>query len=107
MIVVAGGSGARFGGPKQYEPLGDRRVLDWALEAAHSVADRVVLVVPAERAADPEPGADVVVAGGATRTASVRAGLAVVDPDAEVVVVHDAARPFAPAWPPRPPGGPA
>lgn len=97
MIVVAGGSGARFGGPKQYEPLGDRRVLDWALEAAHSVADRVVLVVPAERAADPEPGADVVVAGGATRTASVRAGLAVVDPDAEVVVVHDAARPFAPA----------
>lgn len=56
-----------------------------------------MLVVPADRAADPEPLADVVVAGGATRSASVRAGLAAVPPDAERVLVHDAARPLAPA----------
>jgi len=97
VIVVAAGSGARFGGAKQYAPLAGRRVLDWSLDAARSVADRVVLVVPPERAGVPEPGADAVVAGGATRSASVRAGLAAVASDAEVVVVHDAARPLAPA----------
>ncbi|MCC6434987.1 MAG: 2-C-methyl-D-erythritol 4-phosphate cytidylyltransferase [Acidimicrobiales bacterium] len=94
-IVVAGGSGARFGGPKQYAPLAGRRVLDWSLDAARAHADGVVLVVPAEALDQAEPGADVVVAGGATRSASVRAGLAAVPGDATVVVVHDAARPLA------------
>lgn len=92
-IVVAAGSGARFGERKQYLALGDRRVLDWSLALAHERADGVVLVVPAELAGDPEPGADVVVAGAATRSGSVRAGLAAVPADADVVVVHDAARP--------------
>jgi 2-C-methyl-D-erythritol 4-phosphate cytidylyltransferase len=92
-IVVAAGSGDRFGGPKQYEPLGALRVLDWSLAAAHEVCDGVVLVVHPERAGDPEPGADVVVAGGLTRSSSVREGLAAVPPDADVVLVHDAARP--------------
>jgi 2-C-methyl-D-erythritol 4-phosphate cytidylyltransferase len=95
-VVVAAGSGTRFGARKQYEMLGDRRVLDWALDAARSVAAGVVVVVPEAAAATPEPGADMVVPGGATRSASVRAGLAAVPPDAAVVVVHDAARPLAP-----------
>ncbi|HEY8525933.1 MAG TPA: 2-C-methyl-D-erythritol 4-phosphate cytidylyltransferase [Acidimicrobiales bacterium] len=94
-IVVAAGAGTRFGRPKQYEPLGGRRVLDWSLDAARSVADGVVAVVPADRAAKPEPGADRVVAGAATRSGSVRAGLAAVPPEAAVVVVHDGARPLA------------
>src|SRR5947209_6478903 len=97
VVVVAAGRGERFGGPKQYERLGDRRVLDWSLAAARTVADGVVLVVAAERADDPEPLADVVVAGGATRSASVRAGLDAVPADAAVIVVHDAARPAASA----------
>ncbi len=95
MVVVAAGSGSRFGAPKQYEPLGGARVLDHALADARSCADGVVLVVAPERAEDVEPGADVVVAGGATRSASVRAGLAAVPDDADVVLVHDAARPLA------------
>jgi 2-C-methyl-D-erythritol 4-phosphate cytidylyltransferase len=95
-VVVAAGSGTRFGARKQYEALGDRRVLDWALDAARSVATGVVVVVPEADAAGSEPGADVVVAGGATRSASVRAGLAAVPEAAEVIVVHDAARPLAP-----------
>jgi 2-C-methyl-D-erythritol 4-phosphate cytidylyltransferase len=70
-------------------------VLDWSLDAAREVCDGVVLVVPPERADDPERGADAVVPGGATRSASVRAGLDAVPPEAEVVVVHDAARPLA------------
>src|SRR4051795_11362403 len=94
-VVVAAGAGVRFGTLKQYEQLGDRRVLDWALERAWAVADGVVLVVPPERAGESEHGVDAVVAGGETRSASVRAGLAAVPPEAEVVVVHDAARPLA------------
>ena len=92
-IVVAGGSGARFGERKQYLALGDLRVLDWALQAAAEGADDVVLVVPSDRATDPEPLATTVVAGGASRSASVRAGLLAVPADAEVILVHDAARP--------------
>ena len=95
VIVVAAGSGSRFGGAKQYAPLLGRRVVDWAIEAARAVADGVVLVVPPDRAGDDEPGVDRVVAGGATRSESVRAGLAVVPADATVVLVHDGARPVA------------
>lgn len=81
---------------KQYETLGDRRVLDWAVDGARSAADGVVLVVPHDRLDADEPGVDVVVAGGSTRSESVRLGLASVPEAAEVVVVHDAARPLAP-----------
>jgi 2-C-methyl-D-erythritol 4-phosphate cytidylyltransferase len=95
VIVVAAGSGSRFGRPKQYEPLGTRRVLDWSLDAARCVADGVVLVVAPEHAADAESAADVVVAGADTRSGSVRAGLAAVPADAAVVLVHDGARPLA------------
>jgi 2-C-methyl-D-erythritol 4-phosphate cytidylyltransferase len=94
-IVVAAGSGARFGGAKQFEELEGRRVVDWSLAASRSVADGVVLVVPADHEADEAPVADAVVVGGATRSASVRAGLAEIPDDADVVVIHDAARPFA------------
>ncbi|MGK2948783.1 MAG: 2-C-methyl-D-erythritol 4-phosphate cytidylyltransferase [Acidimicrobiales bacterium] len=93
VIVVAGGRGERFGQRKQYETLGGRRVLDWALEAAADQADGVVLVVPHDAADTPEPHATVVVAGGDTRSASVRAGLAAVPAEATQILVHDAARP--------------
>ncbi len=92
-IVVAGGSGERFGERKQYLALGGERVLDWALRSAAERTDGVVLVVPADAVDEPEPLASVVVAGGATRSDSVRAGLAAVPTDAETIVVHDAARP--------------
>jgi 2-C-methyl-D-erythritol 4-phosphate cytidylyltransferase len=95
VIVVAAGSGRRFGGAKQYEPLAGHRVIDRSITAARTVADGVVLVVAPERAGDAEPGVDAVVVGGDTRSASVRAGLAAVPDAAEVVVVHDGARPLA------------
>jgi 2-C-methyl-D-erythritol 4-phosphate cytidylyltransferase len=94
-IVVAAGAGSRFGGPKQFAELEGRRVVDWALVASRSVADGVILVVPAAHLGDETPAADVVVAGGASRSDSVRAGLAAVPAGADVVVVHDGARPFA------------
>ncbi len=98
-VVVAAGGGSRFGGPKQFVSLGDRALVDWSVDAARTVADGVVLVVPADvvsTSAVPDAhGADVVVAGGDTRTASVAAGLDAVPAGAEVIVVHDGARPLA------------
>lgn len=95
VVIVAAGSGRRFGGAKQYAPLGGRRVLDWSIDAARSVADGVVLVVAEDAVEEPEPAVDAVVAGAATRSESVRAGLAAVPDDASVVLVHDGARPLA------------
>ncbi len=100
VVVVAAGSGSRFGGPKQWASLAGHRVVDWTVAGARAAAScaGVVVVVPSAEAGRVEvPGADVVVAGGATRSASVRAGLAVVPAEAEVVVVHDGARPLASA----------
>lgn len=94
---MAAGQATRFGRLKQYEVLAGRRVLDWSVAAARSTSEKIVLVVPPERGDDVEPGVDAVVAGGATRSASVRAGLAAVAQTAEVIVVHDAARPLASA----------
>lgn len=94
-IVVAAGSGARFGGMKQFEDLEGRRVVDWALVASRSVADGVVLVVPTDHAFENAAVVERVVKGGATRSASVRAGLGALPAGVDVVVVHDAVRPFA------------
>ena len=93
-IVVAAGTGKRFGDRKQFWDLGGQTVAARAVAASRTVADRVVLVAPADALGE-RHGADVVVAGGSTRSASVRAGLAAIDADAEVIVVHDAARPLA------------
>jgi 2-C-methyl-D-erythritol 4-phosphate cytidylyltransferase len=97
VVVVAAGSGRRFGAPKHFAPLGGRPLVHWAVEAARSVADGVVLVLPPTGVAetDAPTGADFVVAGGDTRAGSVRAGLAAVPAEAEVIVVHDGARPLA------------
>ena len=93
-IVVAAGMGARFGGRKQFELLGSRRVLDWSVEVARSASDGVVVVGPLDQnEVDPVHGR--LVAGGSSRSASVRAGLAEVPDDATIIIVHDAARPFA------------
>jgi 2-C-methyl-D-erythritol 4-phosphate cytidylyltransferase len=91
--VVAGGGGTRFGAAKQFADLAGRPVLAWSLETARLACDAVVLVLPSGHAGSWE--ADRTVIGGATRAESVRAGLAEVPPEAEIIVVHDAARPLA------------
>lgn len=96
-IVVAAGEGRRFGEPKQFALLGGRPVIEWSLEASRTVARGVVAVVPESFVGHSAigKGADRVMAGGPTRAASVRRGLAAVPANAEIVVVHDAARPLA------------
>ncbi len=95
-IVVSAGTGVRFGGFKQLELIGDRRVVDISLSIARKSVDYVVCVkVPGADFGDLE--ADVVTDGGATRSDSVRAGLEKVPEGYELVLVHDAARPLASA----------
>jgi len=103
-LIVAAGCGSRMGGdvPKQFRLLGGKPVLRWAVEALiHHPAVQSTLVVVGQGqrawAADALDGLDVgeLIEGGAERSDSVRAGLAVVN--GEAILVHDAARPFCPA----------
>ena len=106
-IIVAAGRGLRAGpgGPKQFRSLGGRTVVAHALDAFCRHPD-VGWVQPVCHADDSEPFAEATqgltylppVPGGATRQASVCAGLralAKLAPD--IVLIHDAARPFVSA----------
>jgi len=107
IVIVAAGQGLRLGGPvaKQFQPLAGRtilrRTLDRALAApldrvqvsidpeARALYDRAVSGIEDPRLAPP-------VAGGETRSDTVRRALDALEPmDPDVVLVHDAARPFA------------
>ena len=100
-VVVAAGSGTRFGGDKQLADLSGMAVLARAVVSAAAASDGVVVVVSAERRTEVSGvlsavgGVEAIVDGGATRSASVRCGLAAVPDDAGVVLVHDGARPLA------------
>ena len=102
-IVLAAGSGRRFGAqPKQFELLGGERVIDRALVTCRAAADHVIVVLaPGDDALGEalvaDGSADAFVIGGAERSDSVRCALAVIDEEAAVIVVHDAARPLASA----------
>jgi 2-C-methyl-D-erythritol 4-phosphate cytidylyltransferase len=105
-IVAAAGSGLRLGAdrPKALVPLGGRALVCWAVDAlrAGGVSDIVVAVPADEHAAFAMvlPLDVRLVAGGETRTASVRAALRATTepgrPAADAVLVHDAARPLTP-----------
>jgi 2-C-methyl-D-erythritol 4-phosphate cytidylyltransferase/2-C-methyl-D-erythritol 2,4-cyclodiphosphate synthase len=98
-IIAAAGSGERFGAsiPKALIQLGDRTLLEHAVSAISAVADHIVVTAPAgfeDQIRKLVGEAVTVVTGGATRSESVRLGLAVID-GAEFVLVHDAARALA------------
>lgn len=105
-VVLAAGSGERLGSgdPKGFVEVAGKPIVARAVEAAAGcpAVGSVVVTVPAgseERARAVAISAKpvVVVAGGASRHASVRAALAAIRKDVPVVVCHDAARPFA-SW---------
>jgi 2-C-methyl-D-erythritol 4-phosphate cytidylyltransferase len=98
-IVVGAGRGDRFrpgqdGEPKQFCTLAGARVIDHACSLLRPVCDGVVVVLPSGVRWDGDSTV-LAVEGGATRADSVRAGLGAVPVDADVVLVHDAARPLA------------
>lgn len=96
-IVLAAGSGERFGERKQFlELMPGVRLVDAALDAAFEHTNNVVLVTPRDVRGDIDSRA-MVVSGGATRLESVANGLSAVGDSQEVVMVHDAAHPLAPS----------
>ncbi len=108
-LLTAAGTGSRFGAPepKQYLPLLGRPVIRHAAEALLE-GGHVTLIQPVVAAGEEARVAGLLtglpalppVPGGATRQASVRAGLealAARDPAPDLVLVHDAARPVVPA----------
>src|SRR4051794_28159474 len=93
-LVVAAGRGERLGshGPKAFVVVGGRPMVQWSLDALRAVpaVERVVVALPAGVEA---PAGTTGVAGGAQRSHSVAAALAAAG-EADVVLVHDAARPL-------------
>ena len=96
-LVLAAGEGVRSGGRKQFREVRGRSVLGHACEsvAAMPEIDGVIAVVPADAVAGVREtlGATAmdVVAGGATRHLSSRAGLAALPQACDMVLIHDAA----------------
>lgn len=105
VVVVAAGRGTRAGGdkPKQFRPIGGNPMLrrTLAMLAQHPMIAAVQPVIhPDDRELFRQAASDIATLppafGGATRQASVRAGLeAVKGCNPSLVLVHDAARPFA------------
>jgi len=106
-VVVAAGQGLRAGGevPKQFRRVGGQTLLEQALTAFVRVS-QIALVQPVVRKDDLQLARTLIgnmeilapVSGGTTRQASVHAGLEALQPHApDIVLVHDAARPFASA----------
>ena len=101
LAILAAGSSTRVGQDKVLADLGGQPVLAWSLAAAAASGafGETIVVAPAaqiERVADALARAGHrarVIAGGATRTASSWAALEAL-PDADLIVIHDAARPF-------------
>ncbi len=104
LLIVAAGSGTRLGReiPKGLVALAGRPLLDWTFDSvAPGAFARVVVTAPADRVeefASLIGGRGRVVAGGETRSDSVRRGVRALAPEAtDVVAIHDAARPLVTA----------
>jgi 2-C-methyl-D-erythritol 4-phosphate cytidylyltransferase len=93
-VVLAAGSGERFGERKQFALLGEQRLVDRAVAITAAACDEVVVVLPPGASWHGPPVA-AVVAGGASRAESVRAALTAVSDAAEVIVIHDSVHPVA------------
>ncbi|HTU80351.1 MAG TPA: 2-C-methyl-D-erythritol 4-phosphate cytidylyltransferase [Solirubrobacteraceae bacterium] len=114
-LIVAAGSGERLGAgrPKAFVELSGRPLVAWSIDALAQLAgiERIVLALPAGAELPGGAGAGkevIAVHGGATRSESVRNALAAVGErradapaggrgEADLVVVHDAARPLVTA----------
>jgi 2-C-methyl-D-erythritol 4-phosphate cytidylyltransferase/2-C-methyl-D-erythritol 2,4-cyclodiphosphate synthase len=111
VVVVAAGLGTRLGAdkPKAFVTLAEKTLLEHALENIAQVpaVEQLIIAVPAGHEAQTAELADAalaglsvrfdIVVGGETRQQSIANALEVIDPELEIVLVHDAARALAPA----------
>ena len=106
-VIAAGGRGVRSGGgvPKQFRRAGGRTLLEHGVAPfdRHDRVAELIVVLPADAAGSPPAGLAAcaspvrVVAGGGRRQDSVAAGVDAVAAGTDIVLVHDAARPFCSA----------
>ena len=105
VLIAAAGRGVRAGGgsPKQFRKIAGVPMLKRALLPfiEHPRVRQVIVALPSADVADPpewlDPAASdglLLVAGGETRSLSVKAALDALDPECQCVLIHDAARPF-------------
>lgn len=99
-VIVAAGGSSRFGADKQKVKIGQKTVLECAVSTAGDIGPVVVVgkaefVAEIEKTFSSNQSVAAVVAGGSTRTASVSAGLLAVPNTAEIILIHDGARPLA------------
>ena len=111
VVVVAAGLGTRLGAdkPKAFVTLAEKTLLEHALENIAQVpaVEQLIIAVPAGHEAQTAELADAalaglsvrfdIVVGGETRQQSIANALGVIDPELEIILVHDAARALAPA----------
>jgi 2-C-methyl-D-erythritol 4-phosphate cytidylyltransferase len=99
-LIVAAGRGERLGSgrPKALVTLGGKPMLAWSVETLRRVAgvERIVVALPPGEL-DAAPDGTIAVAGGEARSQSVLNALAAAGAEGDPVIVHDAARPLAPA----------
>jgi 2-C-methyl-D-erythritol 2,4-cyclodiphosphate synthase/2-C-methyl-D-erythritol 4-phosphate cytidylyltransferase len=93
VVIVANGKAHRFGADKLANEILGKTLLAYAVDAFFGVADEIVIVSDNAEYVALFPFAKVV-AGGETRTQSVRQGLSAVSENCDVVAIHDGARPF-------------
>ena len=102
-VITAGGSGQRFGELKQFKKLNGQPLYEYSLKTFIDVSlfGEIILVVPVENQKTIEQQVKKkyrslvkVIVGGMNRQDSVKNGVMNSSPKTEVVVIHDAARPF-------------
>ncbi|MFH1428468.1 MAG: IspD/TarI family cytidylyltransferase [Candidatus Margulisiibacteriota bacterium] len=107
-IIAAGGSGSRLGKAegKQLLELCGRPVIYYSIKTIRPLVDEIILVIrhqdidkamsvfDIDQGKDKEAYVNKIVAGGKTRTDSIRNALSLVSPDTDIVIIHDGARPF-------------
>ncbi|MCG2725419.1 MAG: 2-C-methyl-D-erythritol 4-phosphate cytidylyltransferase [Elusimicrobia bacterium] len=97
-IILAGGSGTRMSADKQYIKLCSKPMIEWTLDAFSGLFDEIILVLSSENIAlygkETERKGIKVAAAGETRIKSLISGFSKVSPKADIIAVHDGARPL-------------
>lgn len=102
-IIAAAGSGDRLGAnqPKALLQLGDSNLIDLAVELLRPLSDQIIVVAPSTHLQSvteqfETDNAVTVVAGGSSRSISVRNAISALDKNIDFVLIHDAARALTP-----------
>lgn len=97
-IILAGGSGTRMGSEKQYMKLCSKPMIEWTLDAFTGLFDEIILVLSPENinlyGKELEARGIKIAIAGETRIKSLISGFSKVSAEADIIAVHDGARPL-------------